>query len=332
MDHPLLVVLLVGTVLVAAGLPMLRLEITRADATVLPKDSSAREVDELVRRDFPSDPSTRMTVIVRDPASAAVVDRAAERLSSDPAIGTATTEPDGSGQLERRDLNLIAHPFSDEAIAAVKYARDLDWGGETLVGGPSAELADQRESLREHLPLAIVIIVAATALVLFAMTGSVILPLVALATNVLTVLAAFGLLVLVFQDGRLEGVLGYTSQMALDSSVPILLFALIFGLSTDYGVFLLQRIAEERSGGASNETAISVGVLRTRRLITAASLLFAVAMGAFAWSDLVFIKEVAIGTAFAVLLDATIMRALLLPAVLRLLGPAAWWGPGRPLG
>jgi uncharacterized membrane protein YdfJ with MMPL/SSD domain len=218
------------------------------------------------------------------------------------------------------------------AVDGVDYARDLEWGAPALVGGPTAELADQRESLSEHLPLAIAIIVVATALVLLAMTGSVILPLVTLASNLLTALAAFGILVLVFQDGRFEDLLGYSSQAALDSSVPILLFALIFGLSTDYGVFLLQRIAEERRRGASDETAISVGVLRTRRLITAAALLFAVAMGAFAWSDLIFIKEVAIGTALAVLIDATVMRAFLLPAILKLLGPAAWWGPGRGLG
>jgi RND superfamily putative drug exporter len=260
------------------------------------------------------------------------VETAAPRLAGHPAFGTATNEPTGSPALERRDVNVTAHPFSDTAIDGVEYARDLDWGGEALVGGPTAELDDQRESLREHLPLAIAIIVGATALVLLAMTGSLILPLVTLATNCLTVLAAFGVLVLVFQDGRFEDALGYTSQMALDSSVPILLFALIFGLSTDYGVFLLQRIAEERRKGASDETAISIGVLRTRRLIMAAALLFAVAMGAFVWSDLVFLKEVAVGTALAVLIDATIMRAWLLPAVLRLLGPAAWWGPGKAIG
>jgi RND superfamily putative drug exporter len=331
MDHPILVVLTVGTILVAAGLPMLRLEITRADATVLPEDSSAREVDEIIGQDFRSDPSSRMTIVIRDPDSVKRVDKAAGRAAGHPALGTSTVEPAGDGGLQRRDINVTAHPFSDDAVEGVEYVRDLDWGGEALVGGPTAELVDQRDSLREHLPLAIAIIVAATALVLFAMTGSLILPLVTLLTNVLTVLAAFGILVLVFQDGRFEDALGYTSQSALDSSVPILLFALIFGLSTDYGVFLLQRIAEERRSGASNETAISVGVLRTRRLITAAALLFAVAMGAFAWSDLIFIKEVAIGTALAVLIDATVMRALLLPAILRLLGPAAWWGPGRTL-
>ena len=332
MNHPVLVVLTVGLVMIAAGLPMLRLEITRADATVLPQDSSARQVDQLIQEDFGSDPSSSLTVVIQDPTSPEKVEMTAQRLGGHPALGTATTKPAGMEGLERRDVNVVAHPFSDDAIDAVEYARDLDWGGEALVGGPTAELDDQRASLREHLPMAIAIIIGATALVLLAMTGSLVLPLVTLLTNCLTVLAAFGVLVLVFQDGRFEDALGYSSQQALDSSVPILLFALIFGLSTDYGVFLLQRIAEERRRGASNETAISIGVLRTRRLITAAAILFAVAMGAFAWSDLVFIKEVAIGTALAVLIDATVMRALLLPAILRLLGDAAWWGPGRSLG
>jgi len=155
----------------------------------------------------------------------------------------------------------------------------------------------------------------------------VVLPFVALAMNTLTVSVAFGVLVLIFQDGRLEGLFDYVSPGGLDTSMPILLFAVIFGLSTDYGVFLLQRIAEARKHTDSEEAAIAEGVARSGRSITAAALLFAVAMGAFAFSDLVYVKEVAVGAAVAVLVDATIVRAFLFPAVLRLLGSAAWWAP-----
>jgi uncharacterized membrane protein YdfJ with MMPL/SSD domain len=132
---------------------------------------------------------------------------------------------------------------------------------------------------------------------------------------------------LIFQDGRLEGVLGYTSQGALDTSMPILLFAVAFGLSTDYGVFLLQRISEARSETETEDGAIAAGLVSSGRVITAAAVLFAVAMGAFAFSNLIYVKEVAIGAAVAVLVDATIVRAFLLPAILGLLGSFAWWSP-----
>ncbi len=164
-------------------------------------------------------------------------------------------------------------------------------------------------------------------LILFAMTRSVTLPLVSLVTNALTVSVAFGVLVLVFQDGHLEGLLDFTSQNALDSSMPILLFAVAFGLSTDYGVFLLQRIQEARRETDDPDDAIAIGLARSGGQITAAALLFAVAMGVFAFSELVYVKEVAVGTAVAVLVDATIVRGFLLPAVLTLLGPWAWWAP-----
>ena len=145
--------------------------------------------------------------------------------------------------------------------------------------------------------------------------------------NTLTVSVAFGVLVLVFQDGRLEGLLGYTSQGALDTSMPILLFAVAFGLSTDYGVFLLQRIGEARRDHDTEDGAIADGIVGSGRVITAAAILFAVAMGAFAFSELIYVKEVAVGAAVAVLVDATIVRAFLFPAILGLLGERAWWSP-----
>jgi len=136
--------------------------------------------------------------------------------------------------------------------------------------------------------------------------------------------------VLIFQDGHLEGLLGFTSQGALESSQPVLLFAVAFGLSTDYGVFLLTRIKEARDNGASDSEAVAIGLERTGRIVTAAALLFCVAIGSFATSDIVFIKELGVGTALAVLIDATIVRALLVPSLMELLGRRNWWAP-RPL-
>jgi RND superfamily putative drug exporter len=159
------------------------------------------------------------------------------------------------------------------------------------------------------------------------MTGSVVLPVKAVLMNVLSLSAAFGLLVLIFQDGRFESVLDYRGQGALESTQPVLLFALAFGLSTDYGVFLLARIKEARDRGLATREAVAVGLERTGRIVTAAAALFVVAIGAFATSEVVFIKELGVGTALAVLIDATIVRALLVPSLMALLGRWNWWAP-----
>jgi uncharacterized membrane protein YdfJ with MMPL/SSD domain len=201
---------------------------------------------------------------------------------------------------------------------------------EVLAGGRSADFVDFKSSLVRHLPIALAIVAVATFAVLFLMTGSVVLPLKALVMNVLTLSATFGLLVLIFQDGRLEGLLDYTSQGALEMTMPVLLFAVAFGLSTDYGVFLLSRIKEARDNGASDREAVAIGLERTGRIVTSAALLFSVAMFAFATSQIIFIKENGIGTAFAVLIDASIIRALLVPSLMELLGKWNWWAP-RPL-
>jgi uncharacterized membrane protein YdfJ with MMPL/SSD domain len=163
--------------------------------------------------------------------------------------------------------------------------------------------------------------------VLFLMTGSVVLPVKQLVMNFLTLSAVFGILVYLFQDGRLEGFLDYRSQGAIEQTMPILLFAIAFGLSTDYGVFLLSRIKEARDSGIENNEAVAVGLERTGRIVTAAALLFSIAIGAFATSEIIFIKQNGIGTALAVLIDALVIRTLLVPSLMALLGNWTWWAP-----
>jgi RND superfamily putative drug exporter len=148
--------------------------------------------------------------------------------------------------------------------------------------------------------------------------------------NLLSLGAAFGLLVLVFQDGRLESVFRYSSQGALESTQPVLLFVVAFALATDYGLFLLTRIKEHHDAGLPNGRAVPLGLERTGRIVTSAALLFCVAIGAFSTSRIVFVKELGVGTAIAVLVDATIVRALLVPSLMALLGEWNWWAP-RPL-
>jgi RND superfamily putative drug exporter len=323
--YPVGVAIVAAALMVTAGIPFLRVELTRADADVLPNGASAREVEDTVRERFMSDPGDQILVAVprSDQAGAEDVVR---RLQQQPTVGSF------SGPVPVGPNRVVIHaqirvdPFSDPAVDTVMRIRATAPSG-TLVAGPTAELIDQRHSLEHHIPLALALILSLTAVILLVMTGSVLLPVIALVMNALTVSVAFGVLVWVFQDGRLESTLDYSGQGALDSSIPILLFAVAFGLSTDYGVFLLQRIAEARRTESTESAAIATGVARSGRAITSAAILFAVAMGAFAFSELIYVKEIAIGAAIAVLVDATIVRPFLFPAILRLLGRHAWWGP-----
>src|SRR6185312_13407372 len=223
-----------------------------------------------------------------------------------------------------------ANPFvSDASQATVKAIRALapPPGVNVKVSGGTADFIDFQSSLSSHLPIALAIVITATLVILFLMTGSVILPIKSLIMNFLNLSAVFGLLVLIFQDGRLEGTLDYTSPGAIEQTMPILMFAVAFGLSTDYAVFLLSRIKEARDAGASDSESVAIGLERTGRIVTAAAVLFAVAMLAFATSKIIFIKENGVGTALAVLIDASIIRALLVPALMELLGKWNWWAP-----
>ncbi len=318
-----------AAVLLALGAPFLGIKFTSVDPSVLPETASARQVDDAINRDFPPAQTAPIAVVAKD-ASPPELQRYAGRLRELP--GVATVNPpqrlDGDTSL----INVVSEHrvLDDRTQDLVRDVRAAPAGFPVLAGGVTAEFVDLQSSLSDHLPLAIAIIVVATLIVLFLMTGSVILPLKAVLMNALTLSAAFGILVLVFQDGRLEGLLDYTSQGALESTQPIVLFALAFGLSTDYGVFLLSRIKEARDAGASDEEAVALGLQRTGRIVTAAALLFCVAIGAFATSEIIFIKQVGLGTALAVLIDATIVRALLVPSLMRLLGRWNWWAP-RPL-
>ena len=222
------------------------------------------------------------------------------------------------------------HPYIDErSRSTVKAVRALPApaGAQLLVTGSTADFLDFQWSLKRHGPLVLSIVIVATLVILFLMTGSVILPIKSLVMNLLNLSAVFGILVLIFQDGRFEGPLAYTSQGALEQSMPILLFAVAFGLSTDYAVFLLSRIKEAHDAGASDSESVAIGLERTGRIVTAAALMFAIAILAFATSQIVLIKENAVGTALAVLIDASIIRAFLVPSLMQLLGKWNWWAP-----
>jgi uncharacterized membrane protein YdfJ with MMPL/SSD domain len=317
-----------AALLIAMGIPFLGLKLTAVDASVLPQSSGARQVDDALKRDFDERRTTPITLVTRTEPGPAL-DRYLDRVRDVPGV-LAVAPPRSEGGLTLVDAVPRAGALSEGSQSALRELRGLDPPFEVQSRGQTAELVDLKHSLADHLPTALVVLMGTTVVALFLMTGSVVLPVNAVLMNLLTMSATFGLLVLIFQDGRLEGILDYTSQGALEATQPIFLFAVAFGLSTDYGVFLLARIKEARDAGVPSDEAVATGLERTGRIVTAAALLFSVAVAAFATSEIVFIKELGIGTALAVLIDATIVRALLVPSLMKLLGDWSWWAP-RPL-
>ena len=321
------VALVTTLVMLLLAVPFLRIEFTGVDASVLPESAEARQVDTALQTEFESEQTEPLVVVVDGPPGA-LVRRYARGLAGLPGVADVSGPQEFGDGASAIEVSPQHPPLDPASLDLVRILRGQDAPGEVTVTGDSARFVDQQESLGDRLPPALALLAVTTLVILFVMTGSVILPIKALAMNLLTISAAFGLLVLVFQDGRYEDLLGYTSQGAIESTQPLVLLAIAFGLSTDYGVFLLTRIKEQHDGGASNEEAVATGLERTGRIITAAALLFTVAIGAFATSEIIFIKQVGLGTAAAVLIDATIVRALLVPSLMKLLGEWNWWAPG----
>jgi uncharacterized membrane protein YdfJ with MMPL/SSD domain len=326
MRAPIRIAIASAALLIALGIPFLRIEFTSVDPQVLPTSASARQVDDALRSDFrPFRDTPIQLAVFGEPAEAT---RVAEQAAEVPGVATINRPVRLDGETSVVEVVSTDPPLSAESQERVDRLRGSS--GDVLVTGSTADFMDLQDSLGEHLPLVLVLVAAVTLVVLFAMTGSIVLPIKQLVMNFLGLSAVFGILVLIFQDGRFEGLLGYTSQGGLESTQPLLLFAVAFGLSTDYGVFLLSRIKEARDAGVSDSESVGIGLERTGRIVTAASLLFAVAIGAFVTSQMIFVKELGLGQALAVLIDASIIRALLVPSLMELLGRWNWWAP-RPL-
>jgi uncharacterized membrane protein YdfJ with MMPL/SSD domain len=317
--------------LIVLGLPFFGIKFNVVDPTLLPESASARQAYDTVSEQFPPYHDTPIWIDVESDDAHAAREVAAAVRTVPGVAEVAPPQPLAPGVFAVQAIS--ANPFASEASKeTVREIRNLPEpaGATVLVGGASADFVDFQGSLSDHLPYALAIVILSTLVILFLMTGSVVLPIKSLIMNFLNLSAVFGALVLIFQDGRLEGFLDYTSPGAIEQTMPILMFAVAFGLSTDYAVFLLSRIKEARDGGAPDSEAVAMGLERTGRIVTAAALLFAVAMAAFATSQIIFIKENGVGVALAVLIDASIIRALLVPALMELLGKWNWWAP-RPL-
>jgi uncharacterized membrane protein YdfJ with MMPL/SSD domain len=322
MRHPLPIALASAAALIALGLPFLGVRFIGVDASMLPPSAHARAAEDALRAHFPpgADSPIHIAATVVDPAPTIAAIRAL------PGIATVPPPQRLGARLWEIEVVPRAAAMSAPTKALVRAIRRLP---NVAVAGRTAWYLDTAASLLRHLPVALGALALMTIGLLFAVTRSVILPLKSLLMNMLGLSAAFGLLVLIFQDGRLQGLLDYRSQGALELTQPALLFAIAFGLATDYGVFLLSRIKEAHDAGLENREAVALGLERTGRVVTSAALLFCVAVGAFATSSIVIVKEVGIGIALAVAIDATLVRALLVPSLMALLGDWNWWPAGR---
>jgi RND superfamily putative drug exporter len=228
------------------------------------------------------------------------------------------------------DATAAGDPAGEAAQHAVREIRALPTTLDVRVGGDAAEFIDQQAAIASRLLPAVGLLCGLTVLILWLMTGSVVLPLKAVAMNALTVGAALAPLTLIYQHGHLSGVLGYTPNGGVEPTDFLVTASVVFALSTDYGVFLLGRIGELRAAGLPDREAVARGLASTGRVVTAAAILLAVAIGAFSTSSVSFIQQIGVATATGVLIDAFVVRALLVPSLMALLGRWNWWAP-RPL-
>ncbi|MGI9030053.1 MAG: MMPL family transporter [Ilumatobacteraceae bacterium] len=350
MRRPLPVAIGVVALLLLLGAPFLRVNTGTPDDRVLPASAASRLANEQLRTDFDGNSAQSFPVVVADvPAEqSSSVDALAITISG--FAGVARVDgPTGTfavGELVAPASERSAQYAADGAAwlsvvpsiemasadgeALVEEVRAIDTPLDVAVGGDAAGLVDTKSSIASRLPLAIAIIVVATAVLLFLLSGSVLVPIKALVLNVLSLTATFGAMVWIFQDGNLSGLLGFTATGSIDTSMPILMFCIAFGLSMDYEVFMLSRIKEEHDRTGDNDEAVALGLERTGRIVTAAALLLSVTFFAFGTSGVSFIKMFGIGLGLAVLMDAFVIRGTLVPAFMKLAGNANWWAP-RPL-
>ena len=321
------VVVIVGTLvaLVTLALPTFGLRLTSSGTELLPRTSPQRVFFDELHRDFPALASPEVSVVARS-ADPATVSAWAQDLRSQPGVTAVTVRPLGD-EYQLVSVRVAGKPTSDEAQNLVHQVRDNRPAFQTWVTGQAAAQIDFLQSMVHRAVYAVGLVVLGTFVLLFLMTGSVVIPLKALLLNVVSLGAALGVVAWVFEQGHLEGLLNFSSVGAVESMVPFLVLAFGFGLSMDYEVFLLSRITEFHNAGYENDRAVSLGLQRTGRIITSAALLIVIVFAGFIAGDILIIKEMGLALVAAVVIDATLVRMLLVPATMTLLGRWNWWAP-----
>ncbi|QSB06962.1 MMPL family transporter [Natronoglycomyces albus] len=327
MRRPVFVLVGVTALLALMASPVLSAAFGGVDERVLPAGTESRTVTETLASDFPGGHLNQMSVML-DGGTENILDQAVHEISL--LRGVHSVQPvNGNGEATLLQVSYDLDPFSAQARDLASDLRELDLAGtEVIVAGGPAELTDTFEDILDNLPYMAAYVVGITMLLLFFAFGSIILPIKAVLMNFISLAAAIGVVVWIFQDGNLSTMLGFDASGYLEPSNIILMAVILFALSTDYEVFLLSRVREEWDNGADNRTAVLRAMQRTGGIITAAAAVLIVVVGAITFSGVVFMKMLGLGMALAIFLDATVVRMLLVPSTMRLLGRANWWVPG----
>jgi RND superfamily putative drug exporter len=321
------IVVLVAALLVLLAVPFRQARLENSGLESLPSSSASRQLFETVDARFPGGGTDPVVVVVESVPDSPVVADYLRRVGQLPGVARVEPRPGTPPQITVLDVTPRGTSEGPEATRLVERIRDLERPVAAGVTGPAAFLVDYRDSLAGRLPYALGLIGLATFVLLFLMTGSVVVPVKAIVMNVLSLGASFGALVWVFQEGHLSGLLGFDPPGMVDITVPVLIFVFAFGLSMDYEVFLLSRIKEAWDQTGDNDRAVALGLQRTGRIVTSAAALIVIVFLGFAAGELLTIKEVGLGMAIAVVLDATVVRMLLVPATMKLMGRWNWWAP-----
>jgi uncharacterized membrane protein YdfJ with MMPL/SSD domain len=326
MRRPVVVAAAVVVVLLAVASPFLGVKWGSVDYRVLPSDTPSHLASERLNSEFGPERSTA-NILVEGTDEAGVASYAQALAQVDGVVDVRPVATEGDTTLLRASWEGNSQTDHSQQVVRDLRAVDAPGGADALVGGLTADTVDLAGSVGDHLPLMGVIVVGVMLVLLFLAFGSVVLPLKAVLMNALSITASFGVVTWIFSDGHLADLLGFTPQGFLDLTNPIVMLAVLFGLSMDYEVFLLSRVREQWDATGDNDLAVQTGVQKTGRIITSAALLLAVVIGAFSLSGVVFMKMLGIGMLVAILVDATIIRALLVPATMKLLGRWNWWAP-----
>ncbi|MDJ1131090.1 MMPL family transporter [Streptomyces iconiensis] len=347
MRRPALTALPVLAVLLLAASPLLGASFGIPDERVLPAEAESRQVSTAVQHDFAGNDAGSVPIVTEGRAAPDEVSAYAAKISGlegvvrvQAATGTYTdgraVKAPGAAHaglvedgVNRLTVTSDLTPASGEAQELVRDIRATEGPGGTgtLVGGKDAELIDSKSAIGDNLPAAIGWVLGSTFILLFLFTGSVVQPLRALVLNGVSISASIGAMVWIFQDGHLSSLLGFTA-MPMDTSMTVLMFCIVFGLSMDYEVFVTSRIKELHDAGADDHLAVTGGLSRTGRIVTMAAGLLAVSFFAFTTSSVSFIQMFGLGSGLAILIDAVAVRGVLVPAAMRLLGRSAWYAPG----
>jgi uncharacterized membrane protein YdfJ with MMPL/SSD domain len=332
MRRPLVWAVPIIALLLLLGSPFLGVRFGSVDARVLPESSPGRQVSETLRQQFPGNDADPMVAVVRGdspstaPGAATAFVNEVNRIPGAHAIVRKTVGSDAVVDIAYPGESVDAQAKS--ILGQVRALPRPEHASQVLVGGSTAEAKDLLDSLAAHLPWMGLLVFVATFLLLFLAFGSVVLPLKAIVMNTLSLSASFGAITWIFQDGHLSNWLNFTATGSIEATQPILVLAIVFGLSMDYEVFLLSRVREQYDLTGDNTKAVATGLQRTGRIITSAALLLIVVIAGFSASEISFIKLIGVAMLIAIAVDATLVRAILVPATMRLLGDANWWAPG----